>query len=410
MRRVVVAGMGVVSSIGNSLAEVSESLRAGRSGVEFLPERKEMGFRSGLAGTLKSPPDPDVPKRNLRQMGASSLLAVPAVREALADAGLSEADVKNERTGIVIGTCSNMLDIFQQCHAFRHEKKNLGGNALQRTMASSVSANLSVLFGTRGHCLAVSAACASGALAILQGGQAIRWGLQDRMICAGVQESSWAFDCNFDALRAFSLRESEPARASRPFDKDRDGLVPSSGCGVVVLEEEESARKRGARIHAELAGWATNSDGFDMTIPSGQGGQRCLELALADAGKDSGDVDYVHAHATSTLVGDAQEAKTIRSLLGDKPWVSSTKSMTGPELAAAGATGVVYTLLMMRDGFVAPSINLDNIDPECAGIRLAANTAVETSIRVAVSNSFGFGGVNTCLVLAKTELTRPDRG
>ena len=221
------------------------------------------------------------------------------------------------------------------------------------------------------------------------------------MICGGVQESSWAYDCNFDALRNFSQREDEPTKASRPFDRHRDGLVPSRGCGVVTLEEYEQAIARGARIHAELLGYGTSSDGFDMTTPSGVGYARSVELALQDAAIGVHDIDYINAHATSTIVGDATEAQAIAKVFGKGPCVSSTKSMTGHESAAAGSNELIYTVLMVESGFIAPSINIEEIDEACQGIEIVANEAVDKQIRIALSTSAGFGGVNTCLIVKK---------
>jgi 3-oxoacyl-[acyl-carrier-protein] synthase-1 len=395
--------MGMLSCIGNSLEEVTQALREGRSGIEFLPERKEMGFRSGLAGTLKNFSLPELPKKHLRQMGQGSYIAVHAVQQAIEDAVLQEDQIRNERTGIVIGNSGNMLDIFDQCSRFFHDRKKLGGNALQRVMNSSVSANLSVWLGTHGYCTTINAACASGSAAIGNAYQLIKFGLQDRMIAGGVQEGSWAYDCNFDALRVFSGREDEPTKASRPFDKHRDGLVPSVGCGILILEDYDQARTRGQRIYGEIIGYGSNADGYDMTIPSGTGAVKCMELALQDAGIDANDVDYINAHATSTVVGDAAEAQAIAQVFGNKPFVSSTKSMTGHEIGAAGSNELVYTTLMMRDSFVAPSINIEEIDEKCRGINIVANRAIEAPIRVAVSNSFGFGGVNACLILRSAQ-------
>lgn len=391
--------MGILSCLGNSLDEVLKSLQEGHSGIEFINERKEMGFRSGLAGTLKDFSLPEVPKRVLRQMGQGSYMAYHPVKQAIEDADLQDNDIRNERTGIIIGNSGNMLDTYEQCRAFYDRTRRLGGNALQRVMASSISANLSVLLGTQGYCMTVSAACASGASAISHASQLIRFGVQDRMICGGMQEGSWAYDCNFDALRVFSGREDEPAKASRPFDKYRDGLVPSLGSGIVILEEYSLARRRGAHIWGEIIGTGTNSDGQDMTIPSGSGSIKCMELALRDAGLDSQEIDYINAHATSTRVGDISEAQAINKVFGPKPFVSSTKSMTGHEIGTAGSNEFIYTALMMQNGFVAPNINIEEIDPECEGINIVANHAVEARIRMAMSNSFGFGGVNTCLII-----------
>jgi 3-oxoacyl-[acyl-carrier-protein] synthase-1 len=401
MRRVVITGIGIASCLGNSCREVLEALQQGRSGIEFIPERKSLGFRSSLGGRIKDLGVPDVPKRNLRQMGPASYLGVHATQQALEDAGLEPHHVKHDRTGIVIGNTGNFRDTYQLCHMFYDEKLKLGGNGLQRVMGDSVSANLSVLLGTRGYSLTVSAACATGAAAVGLGLQLIRTGLQDRLICGGVQEDTWEYFCHFDALKAFSLREDEPTRASRPFDKYRDGLVPSAGASMLILEALEHARDRGANIYAELAGYAFSSDGYDMTMPSGEGSVRCMEAALQDAGITPLQVEYINAHATSTLAGDAAEAQAIAKVFGDRPHVSSTKSMTGHEQGAAGSSEIIYTLLMMQHDFIAPNINLEELDPACEGINLVANRLLERRIDVAASNSFGFGGVNTCIVLRR---------
>jgi 3-oxoacyl-[acyl-carrier-protein] synthase-1 len=275
--------------------------------------------------------------------------------------------------------------------------------ALARAMHSTVSANIGVLLGTRGQCYTICSACAASASAVAQGAQLIRLGLQDRVLAGGMQEGTWEFDVLFDALRVFSMRESSPHEASRPFDKNRDGLVPSIGSGFVVLEEYEQAVARGATLYGELAGYASNSDGYKMTTPSGEGSVRCMYLALADAGLKPEQIDYINAHATSTEVGDAVEAQGIAEVFGDRPFVSSTKSMTGHETGAAGSNELIYTLLMMRHGFIAPNINLEEIDPVCAGIKIAANRAIEQPIRYAMSNSFGFGGTNTVLVVKQPQ-------
>lgn len=294
-----------------------------------------------------------------------------------------------------------MEEIYQLIHRKQTAKKNITTMALARSMISSVSANLSVLYQTRGHCSTVGAACASGAMAVAQGTQAIRSGEQDCVIAGGVQEGTWEYDILFEALRAFSKREDRPTEASRPFDKNRDGLVPSGGCGFVVLEEYERAEHRGATIYAEIVGLATNSDGNDMTAPSGEGSVRCMKLALADARLTEDQIDYVNAHATATQIGDIAEARSIAKVFGDRPHVSATKSMTGHEIGAAGCTELIYTLLMINHGFVAPTINLDDVDEECQGMRVVANQAVEMDIDIAMSNSFGFGGVNTVLIVKR---------
>jgi 3-oxoacyl-[acyl-carrier-protein] synthase-1 len=401
MRRVVITGAGLISCIGNSCQEVLASLQAGRSGIELIQERKSLGFRSGLGGRIRGFHPPDIPKRNLRQMGPASHLAVHTTQQALQQAGLEPRHLRNERTAVIIGNVGNFHDIYQQCHRFHNEHLKLGGNALQRVMCDSVSANLSVLLGTRGYSLTISAACATGAAAIGHALQLIRAGLQDRAICGGVQEETWEYFCHFDALNAFSLREEDPAGASRPFDKARDGLVPSAGAGIVILEALDQAQQRGVKILGELIGYAFSSDGDDMTVPSGEGSAACMNFALKDAGITADEVDYINAHATSTPLGDAVEAKAIAKVFGKHPYVSSTKSMTGHEQGAAGSNEIIYTLLMMDQQFIAPNINLVELDPECSGINLVANRSVGARIDIAASNSFGFGGVNTCVVLRR---------
>lgn len=401
MRRVVVTGIGIVSCLGNNQRDVLAALQTGRSGIGLIPERKALGFRSSLAGLITGVEPPDVPKRNLRQMGPASYFGVHAVRQALEDAGWEAPQIQSERTAVIIGALGNSRDTYLQCHMFRDEGLKLGGAALQRVMPDSTSANLSVLLGTRGYTLTVSAACATGAAAIGLAFQLIRGGLQDRAIAGGVQEDTWEAFCPFDALKAFSVREDAPTKASRPFDKHRDGLVPSAGSGLLILEELEEARRRGAKVYAELLGYAFTSDGVDMTVPSGDGSARSMHLALQDAGLRPDEVGYINAHATSTPLGDVSEARAIAAVFGKQPYVSSTKSMTGHELATSGSSEAIYTLLMMRNHFVAPSINLDEVDPQCDGIKLVANRAIEAKIDTAASNAFGFGGVNTCLVLRK---------
>jgi 3-oxoacyl-[acyl-carrier-protein] synthase-1 len=402
VRRVAITGMGIVSCLGNDRREVVTSLQEGRSGIEFIPERKELGFRSALGGRIKDLPPLDIPKRNLRQMGQGTQLAVHATIQALQDAGLEPEQIRYERAGAIIGNIGNMEDVYQQCRMFHDKTMRLGGTAMQKAMTDSASANLSVLLGTRGYALTVSAACATGAIAIGLSSQFIRWGLQDLCICGGTQEDVWEGICHFDALQAFSVREHEPTKASRPFDRYRDGLVPSAGCGIVILEDLEHAKQRGARIYAELIGYALNSDGYDMTIPSGEGSVRCIEQALRDAGITPGQVDYVNAHATSTPLGDVVEAQAIATTFGKGPYVSSTKSMTGHELGAAGSNEIIYTLLMLEHQFIAPNINLEELDPQCEGINLVANRAIQARVDIATSNSFGFGGVNTCIILKRS--------
>jgi len=401
MRRVVITGMGIVNSLGNSVPQVCEALRCGRSGVEFVAERQALGFNSSLAGTIKNFEAPTLSKAQRRMMGDGVLLAVSAALEAVADAGLTEDLLRNDRTGVIIGCSANMRDVFQQCNLMYAARKRLPAMSIARAMGSSVSANLSVLFGTRGQSMTVAAACASSATAIGLATQSIRTRQLDRVVCGGMQESSWEIDCHFDALRVFANRPRDPAGASRPFDKDRNGLVPSCGAGILILEDYEQALARGAKLYAEIIGYGANSDGYDMTTASGTGGRKCMQLALADAGIEATRVEYINAHATSTPVGDAVEARSIAEVFGEEPFVSSTKSMTGHEVAAAGSNELIATVLMMQHGFIAPTINLHTVDEDCRGIRILANEAADTSFDVALSNSFGFGGVNVSLIIKR---------
>jgi len=403
LRRVAITGYGITSCLGKSREEVAAALRAGRSGIGYRPDRKQMGFRSALAGKVPEVDDLGVPRRTERQMGPAVRLAVHAANQALAHAGLPEEERASERTATIIGHGGVAQDVHQQIKAFHQDKQTLPGTALQRVMNDTISANLSILFGTRGASYTVSAACATGAVAVGQAFQLIQRGIQDRALCGGFMEDSWEYACQFDALKALSVREDEPERASRPFDRDRDGLVPAAGGSILVLEDYERAVERGATIRAELLGYSFASDALDMTQPSGDGGRRAIVQALEAAGVEPAEVDYVNAHATSTQVGDVVEARILGEIFGRgprSPWVSSTKSMTGHEGAAAGANELVYTLLMMEHGFCAPSINIEQLDPECDTIRIARET-VEQPLGTVASTSFGFGGVNTCLVLRR---------
>ena len=401
MRRVVITGLGICSSLGNDLASVRAALREGRSGIELIPERRELGFHSAIGGRIKDLVLPPIPPRTLRQMGPPSRIGAAAAYQAVADSGLPADDLKSERTAMIVGNAGCWKDVYDQTFDFHQKKLTLGGGSLARTMSDTVSANLSILLGTRGYSFSVAAACATGAVAIGHSYQLIKWGLQDRALCGGILEDTWEFACQFDALKAFSKREHEPQRASRPFDRHRDGLVPSAGASMLVLEELECAKRRGARIYAEISGYAFASDAHDMTQPSGDGGRRATLLALEDARLEPAAVTYINAHATSTQLGDVVEAEVLREIFGTGPFVSSTKSMSGHEGSASGANEIVYTALMMEGGFIAPNINLEELDPRCAGITIVANEALDEPIEAAVSNAFGFGGVNTCLVLRR---------
>ncbi|MDZ4688786.1 MAG: beta-ketoacyl-[acyl-carrier-protein] synthase family protein [Planctomycetaceae bacterium] len=402
-KRVAVTGMGIVNCLGNSVPEVLTALREGRSGVEIVEEYRALGFRSALAGTLKNYQPPVVDRVYLRQMGDNGLLATAATFEALRDAQLADELVQHPRTGMIIADSGTYKETYQLCHQKKDLGKKLTGLALPRAMASTVSANLSVLLKTQGQCMTVSAACAGSAFAIFHSAWAIRLGLQDRMITGGVHWGSWEFDCLFDSLRVFSRREDSPKEASRPFDADRDGLVPSTAAGMVVLEDWDLAVERGAHIHGELIGVATNSDGREMTTPSGEGSARCMRLALEDARIAPENIEYVNAHATGTKLGDEIEARAIGEIFGQHPYVTSTKSGTGHEVSAGGCTELIYTLLMMNHGFIAPTLNLHRIDEECAMIRHVPREAIPADFDIGMSNSFGFGGVNAVLIVKRVD-------
>jgi 3-oxoacyl-[acyl-carrier-protein] synthase-1 len=392
--------MGAVTSLGHSVPELVEPLRSGMSPVQLWPERQELQFRSALAARVRDFPLPEIPRSSERSMGRMAQIALCAAREAVSDAGLSDADLQSPRTGIIVGNVGNYEEIFAACQR-RSTGRPPSAFAAARTMGSSVSANLSVFFKTRGRTLTVAAACSSGSAAILYGCDLIRHGIQDRVIVGGSQEEGWELHGCFDSMRVFSARFDEPKKASRPFDRDRDGLVPSGGAGFLVLESLDGARSRGVRLHAEIAGWASNSDGFDMSIPSGVGSEECMRIALEHAGMDASEVDLVKAHATSTPVGDTVEARAIANVFPHHPYVTAPKSITGHELGASGATELIYSILMFQHGFISPTINLENIDDECRGINVVASPRDVDSLRVACCNSFGFGGVNVVLLVRK---------
>ncbi|RMD77868.1 MAG: beta-ketoacyl-[acyl-carrier-protein] synthase family protein [Lentisphaerae bacterium] len=403
MKRVVITGIGVVSVLGCGVEKVAESLRLGRSGIVLDEERKRLGFQSGLTGQIRDFSEKGIlPRRQRRSMPDYTVQAYVAVQEALEMAGLGADDIANERTGLVFGNDSTAEASVQAVDDMRkyRDSSMLSSGLIFQTMNSNVTMNLNVLLGTKGVSFTVSAACSSGGQAVAWGADQIRLGRQDRVICGGAQEINWKSMCSFDALGAFSQRESEPTKASRPFDRGRDGLVPSGGAAAVILESYEEAQRRGAVILGEVCGYGFSSDGYELTNPSSEGLSRAIRGALADAGWSADDVDYICAHATSTPQGDAAEGENIMRVFGEHPrcWISSTKSMTGHELWMSGAAQVVYSVLMARDGFVAPNINLEEPDEALRGLRFARET-VETRVRRVLCNSAGFGGTNCALLL-----------
>ena len=404
MNRVVITGMGIYSCIGKNLDEVRDSLYKGRSGIILDPVRKEYGYRSALTGFVERPDLKGILDRRARIMlPEQGEYAYVATLEALKQAGIDADYISENEIGILFGNDSSAKAVIEANDIIREKKDTtlVGSGSVFQTMNSTVTMNLATIFKLRGINFTISAACASGSHSIGLGYHFIKTGLQDCIICGGAQEISHFSMGNFDALSAFSIRESDPARASRPFDRDRDGLIPSGGAATVILESLESAQKRGATILGEVIGYGFSSNGSHIANPTVDGPVRSLEKALKDAGIQPGEVDYINAHATSTVAGDYSEAKAIYEIFGDdNPLVSSTKSMTGHECWMAGASEIVYSVLMMQNSFVAPNINFENPDEASAKLNIAKN-AIEKNIVVFLSNSFGFGGTNSSLIIRK---------
>lgn len=402
MRRVVITGMGIWSCIGQNQQEVTESLRKGRSGIGYDEARREYGFRSPLTGVVPTPDLKALLHRRLRTgMSQEAMYAYMASREAFEQAGIDEQYLLDNEVGVLFGNDSTALPTVEMHEMMleKHDTMLLGSGLIFQSMNSTVNMNLSTIFHLRGINFSVSAACASGSHSIGLGAMFIRQGLQDMVLVGGAQEVNPYAMAAFDALGTFSGRVDDPTHASRPFDSARDGLVPSGGAAALVLEDYEHAMKRGAKILAEVCGYGFSSNGGGISQPSSEGSFIAMQRALDDAQMKAADIDYVNAHATSTKQGDEEEAIALTKLFaGQKAWISSTKSMTGHECWMAGASEAVYCILMMKNGFVAPNINLENVD-ECAKeLRLADHT-IEMPIQTVLSNSFGFGGTNSALVL-----------
>ena len=404
MRRVVVTGMGIWSCIGRNKEEVSASLRAGKSGIGYDEARKEYGFRCPLTGIVETPELKALLHRRLRTgMSQEAMYAFMATREAFEQAGIDEQYLAENEVGILFGNDSTALPTVEMHEMMmeKHDTALLGSGLIFKSMNSTVNMNLSTIFHLRGINFSISAACASGSHSIGMGAMFIRQGLQDMVLVGGAQEVNPYSMAAFDALGTFSGRVDEPTKASRPFDSDRDGLVPSGGAAALVLEDYDHAIERGATILAEVRGYGFSSNGGGISQPSSEGSYIAMQRALNDAGVTADEIDYVNAHATSTRQGDEEEALALTRLFGGKrTWISSTKSMTGHECWMAGASEAVYSILMMQKGFVAPNINLEHVDPCAAELRLAKEV-IETPLRIVLSNSFGFGGTNSALVLAR---------
>ena len=403
-KRVVITGMGIYSCIGTSLDEVKESLYQGKSGIVFDPERKEFGFQSALTGMVPKPELKELLSRRQRiSVGEETEYAYMATLEAMKNAGIDASYFDENEVGIMYGNDSVSKAIIDAVDIVREKKDTalIGSGAIFKSMNSTVTMNLSTIFKLRGINLTVSAACASGSHSIGLGYHLIKTGFQEMIICGGSQEINKYAMCSFDGLGVFSPREDEPTKASRPFDANRDGLIPSGGGATLILESYESAIQRGATIIAEVIGYGFSSNGGHISTPNVEGPATAMKRALEEANVKASDIDYINAHATSTPVGDANEAKAIYEVFGESnPPVSSTKSMTGHECWMAGASEVIYSILMMQNDFVAPNINLENPDEDSAKLNLVKST-LNKKINIFLSNSFGFGGTNSALVIKK---------
>ena len=404
MRRVVITGMGIWSCLGTNVDAVAKSLREGHSGIGNEPMRREYGYQSSLTGIVEKPILKGVLDRRVRiGMSEESEYAFMASREAFQMAGIDEDYLLNNEVGVLMGNDSSAKAVVESARIMEEKRDSalLGSGWIFQSMNSTVNMNLSTVFHLRGINFSVSAACASGSHAIGLGAMFIRQGLQDMVLCGGAQEVNHYGMASFDALGAFSKRMDDPQRASRPFDRDRDGLVPSGGAAAVVLEEFEHAKRRGAKILGEVCGYGFSSNGGGISQASDEGSALAMQRALTDAGMRVTDIDYVNAHATSTPQGDLYEAKALARLFeGERAWISSTKGMTGHECWMAGASEIVYSLLMMHGSFVAPNINFENPDEYSAKLHIAAKP-IETKVENVLSNSFGFGGTNSALIIKK---------
>ncbi|MBV6634197.1 MAG: beta-ketoacyl-ACP synthase I [Alphaproteobacteria bacterium] len=411
-RRVVVTGLGIVSPIGNDADEVVASLKAGKSGIVAAPEYTEYGFRSQIHGSIKLNPADHIDRRLLRFMGDAAAYAYIAMGQAIEQAGLSEDEIKNERTGIIVGSggasTSNQVAATGLTREHGATKK-MGPFIVPRVMGSTVSANLSTAYGIRGINYSITSACSTSAHCIGNAAEMIAWGKQDRMFAGGGEELHWTMSQLFDAMGAMSSKFNDtPDKASRPYDKDRDGFVIAGGGAVVVLEEYETAKARGAKILGELTGFGATSDGADMVAPSGEGAVRCMQLALDEharhASQSNKPVGYINTHGTATPVGDGRELAAIKEVFGDSmPAIASTKSLTGHSQGAAGAHEAIYSLLMLNNQFIAASANVESLDPDFEGFPIVTERQDDVPLQAVMSNSFGFGGTNASLIFTTVD-------
>ncbi|GAA0188500.1 beta-ketoacyl-[acyl-carrier-protein] synthase family protein [Fulvivirga kasyanovii] len=404
MNRVVITGIGIYSCIGKNLEEVKHSLYHGKSGIGIDPERKELGFRSSLTGILEKPVLKEMLNRRQRiGLAEQGEYAYMSTIEAMKMANMDEEFLASQNVGIIFGNDSSAKPCIEAVDTLRIKKDTtlIGSGSIFQSMNSTVTMNLATIFKLKGINFTVSAACASGSHSIGLGYMMIKSGMQDKVICGGAQEVNYHSMGSFDGLGTFSIQEANPAASSRPFDKKRDGLVPSGGAATIIIESLESAKKRGAEILGEIIGYGFSSNGDHISHPNVDGPARSLEMAMEQARVKAADIAYINAHATSTLAGDLNEGKAILQVFGDKqPYLSSTKSMTGHEMWMAGASEVVYSLLMMQNGFIAPNINLQDPDDELKDLNFAFDV-VEKDFDLFLSNSFGFGGTNSSLIIKK---------
>jgi len=404
MRRVAITGIGIVSSIGNNANEVVASLREAKSGIAAAPEYAELGFRCQVDARPKIDWESMVDRRAARFLAAGTGYAHIAMEQAIADSGLGESEVSDERTGLIVGSGGPSTRTIVEAADIARNKgvKRIGPFAVPKAMSSGPSATLATWFKIRGLNFSISSACATSTHCIGAAAEQIALGKQDIVFAGGCEEVDWTLSSLFDAMGAMSSRFNDcPERASRAYDADRDGFVIAGGAGIVVLESLERAKARGARIYAEVVGYAANSDGFDMVAPSGEGAARCMRLAMAEAGGRK--IDYLNPHGTGTPIGDLKEMEAVREVFGSvPPLISSTKSLTGHSLGAAGAQEAIYCLLMMQGGFVAESAHIDRLDPAFEDLPIVRHR-LDQPVGTTMSNSFGFGGTNGCLVMSRLD-------
>ncbi len=403
MKRVVVTGLGIVSSIGNNQQEVVESLKEGRSGIVFSETYKEMGLRSQVEGAIKIELDNLIDRKVRRFMGDGAAFNYVAMQQAIDDSGLEESEISNFRTGLVMGSGGpSTANVVEAADILREKGvKQVGPYRVPRTMSSTNTACLATPFKIKGVNYSITSACATSAHCIGHAMELIQMGKQDVVFAGGGEEVHWTMSVLFDAMGAMSSKYNDaPATASRPYDESRDGFVISGGGGVLVIEELEHAKARGAKIYAELVGYGATSDGYDMVQPSGEGAVRCMQQAMATV---DGKIDYINAHGTSTPVGDTKELGALREVFSgaNVPWVSSTKSLTGHALGAAGVNEAIYSLLMMRDNFLSASANITNLDAGAEGIPIVRERQDNVTLNTIMSNSFGFGGTNATLIFQR---------